>query len=98
MQSVTEWATGIASQYPRLRTRLEAHQGADPVELSREKFAFGVEAILDGLEARLRDRDRDRAPDRDGDREPDGGREPEPAAAPVAIPDAEREPEPRPAR
>ncbi|MFF8382655.1 TetR/AcrR family transcriptional regulator [Streptomyces kanasensis] len=114
VQSVTEWATGIASQYPRLRTRLEAHQGADPAELSREKFAFGVEAILDGLEARLRDRDRGgerdggrdpepaavAVPDRDGERDPDrdGSRAPEAEPAPVAVPDAEAKPGPRPAR
>jgi AcrR family transcriptional regulator len=53
-QSVTEWAYGIASQYPRLHARMEAQQGADPAALMNEKFEFGVEAILDGLEARLR--------------------------------------------
>ncbi|MEU6222428.1 TetR/AcrR family transcriptional regulator C-terminal domain-containing protein [Streptomyces sp. NPDC047042] len=52
-EDVVAWATGIASQYPRLRARLEAQAGGDPAALTREKFEFGVEAILDGLEARL---------------------------------------------
>ncbi|MGK5632745.1 TetR/AcrR family transcriptional regulator [Streptomyces sp. URMC 123] len=52
-QDPMEWALEIASQYPRLRARLDEHAGADPAEMIRQKFAFGVEAILDGLEARL---------------------------------------------
>ncbi|MGW2706876.1 TetR/AcrR family transcriptional regulator [Streptomyces sp. NPDC001340] len=47
-------ANEIASRYPRLRARLEERLGADPVELLSEKFAFGVEVILDGLTDRLR--------------------------------------------
>ncbi|MFB7371065.1 TetR/AcrR family transcriptional regulator [Streptomyces sp. NPDC056222] len=53
-QSVTEWAYGIAAQYPRLRARMEEQRGVDPTTMAGEKFEFGVEAILDGLEARLR--------------------------------------------
>ncbi|WP_329376679.1 TetR/AcrR family transcriptional regulator C-terminal domain-containing protein [Streptomyces sp. NBC_01351] len=51
-QSVAEWAWAIASRYPRLRARIEDQQGADPASLAAEKFEFGVEAILDGLESR----------------------------------------------
>ncbi|WP_438317520.1 TetR/AcrR family transcriptional regulator [Streptomyces sp. HUAS TT3] len=52
-EDVVTWATGIASRYPRLRARLEAQAGEDPDHAARRKFEFGVEAILDGLEARL---------------------------------------------
>lgn len=53
VEDVVTWATGIAAQYPRLRARLEAQADEDPAEIARRKFEFGVEAILDGLEARL---------------------------------------------
>lgn len=53
-EDIVAWATGIASRYPRLKARLEAQAGGDPVVMGREKFEFGVEVILDGLEARLR--------------------------------------------
>ncbi|MDT9693051.1 TetR/AcrR family transcriptional regulator C-terminal domain-containing protein [Streptomyces sp. P9(2023)] len=51
--SVADWAYGIASQYPRLLARIEEQRGTDPAAMTSEKFEFGVEAILDGLEARL---------------------------------------------
>ncbi|MCX4631812.1 TetR/AcrR family transcriptional regulator C-terminal domain-containing protein [Streptomyces sp. NBC_01443] len=53
VQDVVTWATGIASRYPRLRARLEGQAMADPAEMTHQKFEFGIEAILDGLEARL---------------------------------------------
>ncbi|TDU80059.1 TetR/AcrR family transcriptional regulator C-terminal domain-containing protein [Streptomyces sp. KS 21] len=52
-QDIVTWATGIASRYPRLRARLEAQAVADPAQMTHRKFEFGIEAILDGLEARL---------------------------------------------
>ncbi|MFD9728308.1 TetR/AcrR family transcriptional regulator [Streptomyces sp. NPDC059072] len=51
--SVAEWARDIASQFPRLRARMEEQQAEDPAVAAAEAFEFGVEAILDGLEARL---------------------------------------------
>lgn len=60
-EGVVTWATGIAAQYPRLKARLEAQAEGDPAVKSREKFEFGVETILDGLEARLRARTEERA-------------------------------------
>lgn len=53
VQDVATWAGEIASQFPRLRARLAQQAGADPAEMIRQKFDFGLEAILDGLEARL---------------------------------------------
>lgn len=47
-------ADQIAAQYPRLKERMAVLGGADPAELLSQKFAFGLETILDGLEARLR--------------------------------------------
>lgn len=47
-------SSAIAARYPRLRARLEAD--ADVVDYSSSpvnSFEFGLEAILDGLEARL---------------------------------------------
>jgi AcrR family transcriptional regulator len=43
----------IAAQYPRLRERTAVLSGADAAELLSRSFAFGLDTILDGLEARL---------------------------------------------
>jgi hypothetical protein len=52
MREAMATMTGIAAQFPRLRARLApdgtAHDGSD-----EDSFAFGLETILDGLEARL---------------------------------------------
>jgi AcrR family transcriptional regulator len=45
-------AVEIASQYPRLRARLET-SSADYAAGPDDSFEFGLQAILDGLEARL---------------------------------------------
>lgn len=48
-------ANALAEKYPRLRASMEAQaqRGESFVEQVDEVFAFGVETILDGLEARL---------------------------------------------
>ncbi|MET8448354.1 TetR/AcrR family transcriptional regulator C-terminal domain-containing protein [Streptomyces sp. NPDC005209] len=51
---VVQRADEIVAQYPRLRERMESFGDADPAETLGQKFAFGLETILDGLEARLR--------------------------------------------
>ncbi|UXY27643.1 TetR/AcrR family transcriptional regulator [Streptomyces sp. HUAS TT20] len=47
-------ADEIAARYPRLRERTEALRGIDAAELIGQSFAFGLDTVLDGLEARLR--------------------------------------------
>ncbi|SEL37090.1 TetR/AcrR family transcriptional regulator [Streptacidiphilus jiangxiensis] len=51
-------AREVASQYPRLRARLDtpdaAEHGADYGSAPDQTFAFGLRSLLDGLEARLR--------------------------------------------
>ncbi|MEU6067076.1 TetR/AcrR family transcriptional regulator C-terminal domain-containing protein [Streptomyces sp. NPDC047082] len=51
-------ADEVAAQYPRLRERTELLGGPDAAELLSQNFAFGLETVLDGLEARLRGADR----------------------------------------
>ncbi|MER6672266.1 TetR/AcrR family transcriptional regulator C-terminal domain-containing protein [Streptomyces sp. NPDC000983] len=46
-------AEAIASKYPRLAARLAEHHGSDPAAMAERAFAYGVEAILDGLQTRL---------------------------------------------
>lgn len=46
-------ANAIAERFPRLRARLEAIQGMTPSEIADKAFEFGVETVLDGLQARL---------------------------------------------
>jgi AcrR family transcriptional regulator len=43
------WVTDIATRFPRLRARVEALSEAEP----DESFEFGLQTILDGLEAQL---------------------------------------------
>jgi hypothetical protein len=43
----TEWIAEIASRFPRPRARADEQQGDD------EAFEFGLQTVLDGLEARL---------------------------------------------
>ena len=45
-------AREISSRFPHLRERLET-PGADYAAAPEDSFAFGLEALLDGLEARL---------------------------------------------
>jgi AcrR family transcriptional regulator len=40
--------------YPRLRERYAKRRGLDPQQTRQEDFAFGLERVLDGLQARLR--------------------------------------------
>ncbi|GAB2811585.1 TetR/AcrR family transcriptional regulator C-terminal domain-containing protein [Actinocorallia aurea] len=56
MREALAEAEAVAASYPRLRARLEQQAGVDEAVLAQEKFEFGVEIILDGLEARLRAR------------------------------------------
>ncbi|MFF4396987.1 TetR/AcrR family transcriptional regulator [Streptomyces sp. NPDC001480] len=51
---VAAQADEIAATYPRLRERMEALGDVDPAELFSQEFAFGLETVLDGIEARLR--------------------------------------------
>jgi hypothetical protein len=56
MQANHEEVMEVAAQFPRLRARLElpsAGYGAAP----GGSFEFGLQAVLDGLEARLATRD-----------------------------------------
>jgi AcrR family transcriptional regulator len=46
-------ATAIAAQFPRLRARLGEASAADYAAAPEGSFAFGLRAILDGLEAQL---------------------------------------------
>ncbi|MCA2178719.1 TetR/AcrR family transcriptional regulator [Nonomuraea glycinis] len=46
-------ATEVAMRFPRLRARIEAAPVADYGAAPDNSFAFGLRAILDGLEARL---------------------------------------------
>jgi AcrR family transcriptional regulator len=46
-------ATEIAMQFPRLRARVEAYGGGRHGDAPRDSFAFGLRALMDGLEARL---------------------------------------------
>ena len=46
-------AKEIAAPYPRVVAHLEELLATDPDSARRDSFAFGLEAILDGLAARL---------------------------------------------
>jgi AcrR family transcriptional regulator len=47
-------AREIAAQFPRLRTLLDTASATDYGAAPEDTFGFGLQAILDGLEARLR--------------------------------------------
>jgi hypothetical protein len=66
MRDAVAKATEIAMHFPRLRARSEAFAGADYAAAPDQSFEFGIEAILDGLEAQLgaRRRTRTRVPRR----------------------------------
>ncbi|TMR13717.1 TetR/AcrR family transcriptional regulator [Nonomuraea turkmeniaca] len=49
MRATAEWVAKVAAQFPRLRARLETPDGDGP----DESFEFGLQTVLDGLEARL---------------------------------------------
>ncbi|MFD0489095.1 hypothetical protein ACFQ0O_21110 [Saccharopolyspora spinosporotrichia] len=53
LEESSAWANGIAAQYPRLRARIAELGAGDQEELKAESFEFGVQTILNGLEARL---------------------------------------------
>jgi AcrR family transcriptional regulator len=46
-------ASEIAMRFPRLRARIQALEDADPAAAGDQSFEFGLQAILDGLQARL---------------------------------------------
>jgi AcrR family transcriptional regulator len=50
------WASEIAVQFPRLRAHGEALGDVDIAAAPEQTFAFGLQAILDGLEVQLADR------------------------------------------
>lgn len=50
-------AEETASEFPRLKARIEAQRDIDPARAERESLGYGVHTILDGLEARLTRRD-----------------------------------------
>ncbi|QUH02399.1 TetR/AcrR family transcriptional regulator C-terminal domain-containing protein [Saccharopolyspora erythraea] len=53
LEEFSSWANGIAAQYPRLQARIAELGEGDQEELKAESFEFGVQTILNGLEARL---------------------------------------------
>ncbi|MEO3810576.1 TetR/AcrR family transcriptional regulator [Sphaerisporangium sp. B11E5] len=53
VRAVMERVTEIATGFPHLRARTEAWQAAEPDTAAGGELAFGLQAILDGLEARL---------------------------------------------
>jgi Tetracyclin repressor-like, C-terminal domain len=46
-------ASQVAMRFPRLRARIEALEHADPAGAGDQSFEFGLQVILDGLQARL---------------------------------------------
>jgi AcrR family transcriptional regulator len=46
-------ASDTARQFPRLRARIEATEHADPAAAANQSFEFGLQVILNGLQARL---------------------------------------------
>jgi hypothetical protein len=63
-------ATEIAMQFPRLRTRVESYADAGYGDAPEKSFEFGLQAILDGLDHRLRSRPLPQ-PDRTGAQDAD---------------------------
>jgi AcrR family transcriptional regulator len=53
LQHVIKEAHDVAAEFPRLRARLEALGDTDPSALPDRGFEFGLQTILDGLEAQL---------------------------------------------
>jgi len=53
MQATIRRASEIARRFPRLRARIEAGQAAEYAAAPDKSFEFGLQAIFDGLEARL---------------------------------------------
>ncbi|MGK3202793.1 TetR/AcrR family transcriptional regulator C-terminal domain-containing protein [Amycolatopsis sp. MEPSY49] len=53
LQNTMERITKIAMQFPRLRARMEEWDDSDSAGPADQSFEFGLNAILDGLEARL---------------------------------------------
>lgn len=54
LEAVVAEITEIAMRFPRLRARSEGWADGDPATDSGDDLAYGLRAILDGLEARLR--------------------------------------------
>ncbi|HEV7975992.1 TetR/AcrR family transcriptional regulator [Amycolatopsis sp.] len=55
-----EWMEGLSStveqavrEYPRLKDGHASHVGKDPAKVREENFVYGLDRVLDGLEARL---------------------------------------------
>jgi hypothetical protein len=46
-------AMQVAMQFPRSRAHAQAWQAADPAAAGEHSFEFGLEAVLNGLQARL---------------------------------------------
>ena len=53
LQSLRPAAEQAVQDYPLLREGYAARQGQDPRQVREENFAYGVERVLDGLQARL---------------------------------------------
>ncbi|MCM1974744.1 hypothetical protein [Streptomyces sp. G1] len=51
--AVVQQATEAASQFPRLRDRIGSVSGPDYAEAPDDTFDFGLQALLDGLAARI---------------------------------------------
>ncbi|GGX93581.1 TetR/AcrR family transcriptional regulator [Streptomyces hiroshimensis] len=54
VESLWPAAEEAASAHPQLREQYEALRGKDPRETRDEKFDYGLQRVLDGLEGRLR--------------------------------------------
>lgn len=52
LEEIVSSAREIAGRFPRLSARIAALEGADQADLSDRGFDFGLETILDGLQAR----------------------------------------------
>ncbi|MEW2353594.1 TetR/AcrR family transcriptional regulator [Spirillospora sp. NPDC029432] len=53
LRKTVERAGEVATRFPRLRARVERPEAADYAAAPDGSFGFGLQAILDGLEARL---------------------------------------------
>ncbi|MEV8536222.1 TetR/AcrR family transcriptional regulator C-terminal domain-containing protein [Streptomyces sp. NPDC051211] len=53
VQEAMTQAAEVASQFPRLRSRLDAYADADYAAAPEKSFEFGLQSVLDGLEERL---------------------------------------------
>ncbi|MER5931165.1 TetR/AcrR family transcriptional regulator C-terminal domain-containing protein [Streptomyces sp. NPDC002054] len=56
VQEAMTQAADIASQFPRLRARIDSYADADYAAAPEKSFEFGLQSVMDGLEERLTNR------------------------------------------